>query len=48
MAAYSKPDARAWARQHLTGCSAVTIPSYSADLKRLNERGIRHDIERAE
>ena len=46
MAGYRKHDARAWAREHLTGCSAVTIPSYSADLKRLNERGIRHDIER--
>ena len=47
MPSYAKRDARAWARQHLVGCSAVTIPSYSADLKRLNERGIRHDIERA-
>jgi 4-hydroxy-tetrahydrodipicolinate synthase len=47
MTTYRKSDARAWARQHLTGCSAVTIPSYSADLKRLNERGIRHDIELA-
>ncbi|RDU98832.1 dihydrodipicolinate synthase family protein [Trinickia dinghuensis] len=47
MASYKKADARAWAREHLTGCSAVTIPSYSADLKRLNERGIRHDIELA-
>ena len=46
MTAYKKKDARAWARQHLVGCSAVTIPSYSADLKRLNERGIRHDVER--
>jgi 4-hydroxy-tetrahydrodipicolinate synthase len=46
MALYKKSDARAWARQHLVGCSAVTIPSYSADLKRLNERGTRHDIER--
>jgi 4-hydroxy-tetrahydrodipicolinate synthase len=47
MPTYKKSDARAWAREHLTGCSAVTIPSYSADLKRLNERGIRHDIELA-
>ncbi len=47
MPTYKKQDARAWARQHLVGCSAVTIPSYSADLKRLNERGIRHDIELA-
>lgn len=46
MPAYKKSDARAWARQHLVGCSAVAIPSYSADMKRLNERGIRHDIER--
>ena len=41
MPRYKKSDARAWARQHLVGCSAVTIPSYSADLKRLNQRGIR-------
>jgi 4-hydroxy-tetrahydrodipicolinate synthase len=44
MASYQTPDARSWAREHLVGCSAVTIPSYSADLTRLNERGIRHDI----
>lgn len=41
-----RKDARAWAREHLVGCSSVTIPSYSADLKRLNERAIRHDVER--
>ena len=46
MTFYKKSDARAWARQHLVGCSAVSIPSYSTDLKKLNERGIRHDIER--
>jgi dihydrodipicolinate synthase/N-acetylneuraminate lyase len=46
MANYAKKDARAWAREHLSGCSSVTIPSYSADLKRLNEKGIRHDVER--
>jgi len=45
MASYRKHDARAWARQHLVGCSAVTLPSYSADLTRLNERGVRHDVE---
>ncbi|PJI95824.1 4-hydroxy-tetrahydrodipicolinate synthase [Acidovorax sp. 69] len=44
MASYKKKDARAWARERLVGCSAVTIPSYSSDLKNLNERGIRHDI----
>ena len=44
MPAYQRRDARAWACEHLVGCSAVTTPSYSADLTRLNERGIRHDI----
>jgi dihydrodipicolinate synthase/N-acetylneuraminate lyase len=44
MPAYLRQDARAWAREHLAGCSAVTIPSYSADLASLNERGIRHDV----
>lgn len=44
MAKYLKKDARAWAKDHLVGCSGVTIPSYSADLKSLNEQGIRHDI----
>lgn len=46
MAKYQRNDARAWAKQHLVGCSGVTIPSYSADLKRLNEQGIRHDIQK--
>ncbi|HEY2590576.1 MAG TPA: dihydrodipicolinate synthase family protein [Steroidobacteraceae bacterium] len=45
MAQYSRTDARAWAREHLRGCSGVTLPSYTADLKGLNERGIRHDLE---
>jgi len=46
MAAYRKQDAREWARESLVGCSAVTIPSYSADLSRLNEAGIRHDVQK--
>jgi len=45
MAQYRKSDARAWARQHLQGCSGVTLPSFTADLRRLNERAIRHDVE---
>ena len=44
MTRYQRRDARSWAREHLVGCSAVTIPSYSADLDRLNEKGIRHDV----
>jgi 4-hydroxy-tetrahydrodipicolinate synthase len=44
MPAYKRPDARAWAREKLQGCSSVTIPSYSADHKKLNVQGIRHDV----
>ena len=46
MADYTKREARGWAQENLTGCSAVTIPTFTADLKRLNEDAIRHDIER--
>jgi 4-hydroxy-tetrahydrodipicolinate synthase len=46
MATYQRNDARAWAKECLIGCSGVTIPSYSRDLKSLNEQGIRHDIQK--
>lgn len=44
MARYRKREAREWAREHLRGVANVIIPSYSRDLKRLNEKGIRHDV----
>jgi dihydrodipicolinate synthase/N-acetylneuraminate lyase len=44
MAKYKKPDARAWARENMLGCSAVTIPSFTADLKQLNPAAISHDV----
>jgi 4-hydroxy-tetrahydrodipicolinate synthase len=44
MPIYKRSDARAWAREKLTGCSSVTIPSFSADHKKLNVRGIQHDV----
>ncbi len=47
MARYSKREAREWGRANMQGCVNVTIPSYSADLRRLNERGVRHDIRRS-
>ena len=43
---YRRDEAREWARQHLTGCSAVTSPTFTADLRRLNEDAIRHDVTR--
>ncbi len=47
MPQYQKSEAREWALQHMVGCANTTIPSFSGDLKRLNETGIRHDIRRA-
>jgi 4-hydroxy-tetrahydrodipicolinate synthase len=44
MAEYTKRDARAWAREHLVGCSSVTTPTFTADLRRLNEAAIAHDV----
>lgn len=41
---YTKSEAKDWARQNMHGVCNVIIPSYSADLKRLNEKGIRHDV----
>jgi len=43
---YTKAEAKDWARARMRGVCNVIIPSYSADLKRLNEAGIRHDVRR--
>jgi len=45
MRKYDKSGAREWARANLKGLANVTIPSFSADLRKLNEVAIRHDIE---
>ena len=42
---YLKKDARAWAMDALRGVVNVTIPSFTADFRALNEAAIRHDIE---
>ena len=44
MAEYTKTEARDWARERLVGAINCTIPSFTTDLTRLNEAGIRHDI----
>jgi 4-hydroxy-tetrahydrodipicolinate synthase len=46
MARYTKSEAREWVRSELKGVCNVVIPSYTADLRSLNEAGIRHDIRR--
>jgi 4-hydroxy-tetrahydrodipicolinate synthase len=44
MIRYQKNEARQWARENMRGVANVVIPSYTLDLKRLNEKGIRFDI----
>jgi 4-hydroxy-tetrahydrodipicolinate synthase len=46
MARYPKSEARDWALAELRGVCNVVVASYSADLRSLNEAGIRHDIRR--
>lgn len=41
-----KHNARDWAREHFHGVNNVLIPSFSTDLTRLNESGVRHDVRR--
>ena len=41
---YERGAAREWTREHLVGCSSVTIPTFTADLKRLNEAAVAHDV----
>ena len=46
MTIYTKAEAREWARAEMKGVCNVIIPSYSSDMRSLNEAGIRHDIRR--
>ncbi|MDR7075658.1 4-hydroxy-tetrahydrodipicolinate synthase [Neobacillus niacini] len=46
MANYTRLEARQWAKENLHGLANVVIPSFTQDLSRLNEKGIRHDIRR--
>jgi dihydrodipicolinate synthase/N-acetylneuraminate lyase len=41
---YTKAEAKDWARANMRGVCNVIIPSYTHDLKGLNEAGIRHDV----
>jgi 4-hydroxy-tetrahydrodipicolinate synthase len=43
MARYKRGEAREWAREKLVGVVNCTIPSFTGDLKRINENAIRHD-----
>lgn len=39
--------AKQWAREHMKGLENCTIPSFSLDLKQLDEEGIRWDVRQA-
>jgi 4-hydroxy-tetrahydrodipicolinate synthase len=41
---YTKAEAKDWARAHMRGVCNVIIPSFTSDLQRLNEEGVRHDV----
>ncbi|GAA0984149.1 hypothetical protein GCM10009555_057330 [Acrocarpospora macrocephala] len=43
MARYNRDEAREWGRQQLVGVVNCTIPSFTADLRNINEKAIRHD-----
>src|SRR6266478_4389437 len=42
MARYNRDEAREWARENLVGVVNCTIPSFSGDLKAINEKAIGH------
>ena len=44
MAQYTKTESRKWAKENLHGLVNVVIPSFTQDLKGLNEKAIRHDV----
>src|ERR1044072_5357043 len=47
MASYTRGEAREWAREKMLGVANVTIPTMTADFKRINEKAVRHDVELA-
>ncbi len=43
---YSRAESKEWAAAHWRGVCNVILPSFTSDLRALNERGIRHDVRR--
>lgn len=46
MLPYARGEAKEWARNTFHGACNVIIPSYTSDLRSLNEAAIRHDVQR--
>jgi len=41
---FTKSEAKAWAKKHYHGLCSTLSPSFTPDLKELDEEGIRHDV----
>jgi len=41
---FTKSEAKNWAKLHLKGLETVIFPSFSPDLEKLDEEGIRYDV----
>jgi 4-hydroxy-tetrahydrodipicolinate synthase len=41
---FTKTEAKAWARRNYLGLDGIVSPSFTPDLSRLDEAGIRHDV----
>ncbi|MFI6810165.1 dihydrodipicolinate synthase family protein [Streptomyces luteogriseus] len=48
MPGYTRSEAREWAREKLVGAVNCTIPSFTGDLRGINEKAIRHDVRLAQ
>lgn len=46
MREYSKSDAREWARSNMVGVCGCLLPTFTTDLRSLNEQAIVHDLRR--
>ena len=44
MAEYGKHEAREWAKTTMKGVANTITPTFTHDLRSLNERAIRHDV----
>src|SRR5580658_8628883 len=43
---YKKSEAKEWSREHMKGVCNVIMPSFTHDLRALNEKAIRSDVRR--
>src|ERR1700754_1510593 len=43
---YKRSEAKDWAKANWRGVCNVIMPSFTADLSKLNEKAIRHDVRR--